>query len=47
MLFSSQNKVSLGSPTYSKEMEINWEGFVIVREKNSCRNKSLLNDMFF
>ena len=33
MLFSSQNKVFSGEPNYIKEMQINWESFVIVRDK--------------
>ena len=43
---SCQNKVSMGGPNYIKEMEINWESFVFVREKISFRKKSFLNDMF-
>ena len=34
-------------PDYIKKIQINWENFAIVRDKkNSCRNKSLLNDIF-
>ena len=33
MLLSSQNKVFRADPNYIQKMQINWENFVIVREK--------------
>ena len=48
MFLSSQNKVFREDRNYIKEMQFNWESFIIVRDKqNSCRNTSLLKDMFF
>ena len=34
MFFSSQNKVFRTDPNYVKEMQMNWESFVTVRDKN-------------
>ena len=33
ILLSSQNKVFMADPNYIKEMQINWESFVVVRDK--------------
>ena len=33
MLLSSQNKVFSADPNYIEEMQINWEAFVIVRNR--------------
>ena len=40
------NKVFRADPNYIKEMEINWESLVIVRDKKFHVKISLLNDIF-
>ena len=47
MLLSSQNEIFKADLNYIKEMQINWESFVVVRDKKKlCQNKSHLNVIF-
>ena len=50
MFLSNQNKIfradPRADPNYIKEMQINYESSVMLRQKISCRNKSRPNDMF-
>ena len=47
MLLSCQNEMFRADHNYIKEMQINWENFVIVRgKKKLCRDKTHINDIF-